>query len=55
MRSFAEGSPLALALAGMEPGRVAAIREAALPALAEYEDDAGFAAPMATHVAIATV
>ena len=31
------------------------MREAALPALAPFEDDAGFAAPMATHVAVATV
>lgn len=55
VRSFAEGSPLALALATMAPERVTAIREAALPALTPFEDDAGLAAPMATHVAIATV
>ncbi len=53
VRSFAEGSPLALALAGMPPERDTAMREAALPALAAFEDDTGFAAPMATHVAVA--
>ena len=55
VRSFAEGSPLALALAGMPPERDAAMRAAALPALTRFEDDAGLAAPMATHVAIASV
>lgn len=55
VRSFSEGSPLALALATMPPGRDAELREAALPALGPFEDAAGLAAPMATHVAIATV
>ncbi|HMS60784.1 MAG TPA: methyltransferase domain-containing protein [Solirubrobacteraceae bacterium] len=53
VRSFSEGSPLALALATMPPGRDAELREAALPALAPFEDDTGLAAAMATHVAIA--
>lgn len=55
VRSFSEGSPLALALATMPPERVAALQAAALPALTDFEDDDGLAAPMATHVAIATV
>lgn len=55
VRSFAEGSPLALALAGMPPERVTALREAAVLALAPFEDEAGLAAPMATHVALARV
>ncbi len=55
VRSFAEGSPLALALAGTPASRDAAMREAALPALAAFEDDAGLTAAMATHVAVALV
>lgn len=55
VRSFSEGSPLALALAAMPPGRADELREAALPRLAPFEDDAGLAAPMATHVAVAAV
>ncbi len=55
VRSFAEGSPLALALAGMPAERGAAIREAALLALAPYEDDSGLAAPMATNIAVGSV
>lgn len=55
VRSFAEGSPLALALATMPPERDRELREAALPALEPFADATGLAAPMATHVAIATV
>ena len=55
VRSFTEGSPLALALATLPAERVAGLSEAALPALAPFEDDRGFAAPMATHLAVASV
>lgn len=55
VRSFAEGSPLALALASMPPERDAAMREAALPALESFESEDGLAAPMATYVAVARV
>lgn len=51
VRSFAEGSPLALALATLEPGRDEDLRAAALPQLAPFEDGDGLAAPMASLVA----
>lgn len=52
-RAFAEGSPVAIALAEIEPDKVAAIREAARRALEPFGSESGFRAPMATHIAVA--
>jgi SAM-dependent methyltransferase len=54
VRSFAEGSPLALALATLEPGRDEELRAVASPQLARFEDGDGLGAPMVSLVATAT-
>ena len=51
-RSFAEGSPLALALAELPAERVAALRELTLRAVEPLVDASGMRAEMVTHLAL---
>ena len=51
-RSFAEGSPMALALAELPAERVAALRDATLSAVQPLVDAGGMRAEMVTHVAL---